>query len=332
MKSILTIIFVFFCLAASAQLPPFDSQAQPSAPDYSDGGNWSALPFKKDAADAIPKSETWVNDSLKDVDVFYIHPTIYQKGKTWNADVSDKKLNKKVDEKPVHYQASVFNESCRVYAPRYRQAIVDVFYEDKSTPDDSRKALEFAYSDVKRAFQYYIEHYNKGRPIIIAAHSQGSFHARKLLQEFFDTTNLRNRLVAAYVVGMSIREGMYRNLKLCENEYQTGCITGWISFKKGHLPTNKFFLNSQCVNPVTWTRDSSWVDKSQSLGTVVLNLDKKRPQECATQLHNNGTVLWVDTKVHLLKFLKNLHIADYNLFWYDIRKNVKTRIGAFWKD
>ena len=265
-KNFLTGILLFSSATVHAQLAPFDSQTQPPAPDYADEKSWSSLPFRKDAADAIPKSETWMSDSLKEADVFYVHPTLYLKGKSWNADVGDKKLNKKVDDKPVHYQASVFNEICRVYAPRYRQAIVDVFYEDKSTPDDSRKALELAYSDVKRSFEYYLKHYNNSRPIIIASHSQGSYHARKLLQEFFDTTDLRNRLVAAYVVGMSISESMYRNLKLCENEYQTGCIVGWISYKKGYSPANKFFLHSQCVNPVTWMRDTAWVDKSNSLG------------------------------------------------------------------
>jgi len=237
MKEACALLIILISFTVAAQRPSFDAQQQPSPPDYANEMNWSALPFREDAADVIPKSETWINDSLKDVDVFYIHPTVYQKGKTWNADINNAKLNKKVDEKPVHYQASVFNASCRVYAPRYRQAVVDVFYESKSTPDDSREALEFAYMDVRRAFQYYLDHYNKGRPIIIASHSQGSYHAIRLLQEYFDTTKLQNK----------------------------------------------------------------------------------------------GTVLWVKTKVPLLRYFKNLHIADYNLFWYDIRKNVKDRISAFWK-
>src|SRR5688572_22751696 len=110
MKKFYTGIFIFFCFTIRAQLLPFDPRSQPPAPDYADEKNWSSLPFRKDAADAIPKSEAWISDSLKDVDVFYIHPTLYLKGKTWNADINDKKLNKKVDEKPVRYQASVFNE------------------------------------------------------------------------------------------------------------------------------------------------------------------------------------------------------------------------------
>lgn len=307
--------FSFICASnLFAQLPPFDTQVQPEAPDYSKAKCWSALPFRKDAADVIPKSERWIHDSLKQVDVFYVHPTIYQKGKTWNADVNDKKLNKKVDNKPVHYQASVFNKSAQVYAPRYRQAIVKVFYEDKSTPEDSRKSIEFAYQDVKRAFQYYLEHYNKGRPVIIASHSQGSVHARKLLQEFFDTTELRDLLVVAYIVGMAIHEDMYINIRICEAESQTGCFAGWISYKVGHEPTNRFFLGSQSVNPVSWKTDTTWVDKSESLGAVVLNLNRKHPQSCATKITSNRGILWVKVKAPLVRYMKNLHIVDYNLF------------------
>ena len=53
--------------------------------------------------------------------------------------------------------------------------------------------------DVKAAFQYYLEHYNNGRPIIIASHSQGTTHAKRLLKEFFDGTALQHQLVAAYL-------------------------------------------------------------------------------------------------------------------------------------
>jgi hypothetical protein len=45
----------------------------------------------------------------------------------WNADVNDADMNQKVDESTILNQASVFNGSCRVYAPRYRQAHYHAF-------------------------------------------------------------------------------------------------------------------------------------------------------------------------------------------------------------
>jgi len=92
--SLLLFILCIPALSFSQRLEPFDSEIHYPAPDYSLEQNWSALPFRADAADEIPKGESWITDSLKNVDVFYIHPTIYGKGKKWNADVSDKKLNK----------------------------------------------------------------------------------------------------------------------------------------------------------------------------------------------------------------------------------------------
>lgn len=327
------VLFLFFGLYSTSgvvaqKLPDFDSQVQPSAPDYATSEMWSALPFRDDAADAIPKHETWVHDSLKQVDVFYIHPTMYSKGKTWNADLSDKKLNSKVDEKPVHYQATAFNAIGRVYVPRYRQAIVKVFYEGT---EDSAKALQLAYADVKTAFDYYLQHYNQGRPIIIASHSQGTVHARRLLREYFDGTPLQEQLVAAYVIGFNVNERMYTTLTFCEDADETGCLISWMSYRKGYMPEGKWRLGTQGVNPLTWTRDVQPADKSLGKGTIVLKLSKQRLQCTSAQLIDDGKgqILWVKTKAPLLKFFKDMHILDYNLFWYDIRYNANERVRSF---
>ena len=322
MRSLFFLTIALACFSVSAQ--SFDPKDQPAAPDYSLTKNWSALPFRADAADQLPAGEKWVDDSLKNVDVFYIYPTIYR-GEVWNADVNNKKLNKSIDNKPVRYQASVFNASARVYAPRYRQATIKAFYDKQNGP----LALEFAYQDVKRAFQYYLDHYNNGRPVIIASHSQGTYHARKLLKEFFDSTALRNKLVAAYVVGYGFDESMYKNLKPCDNATQTGCYVTWASFKKGFNPTGSLLYNTVCVNPITWSRDTVAVDCSKSMGALLLSFNKDYTHACGTQIHDH--CLWVDAHLPFIKSWNVLHIADYNLFWFDIRKNVKDRVAAYLK-
>ncbi len=324
------ILFSFFSsLIFAQQLKPFDEETHYPAADYSLEQNWSALPFRCDAADELPKGETCVNDSLKNVDVFYIHPTVYGKGSHWNASVSDKKINKKVDTKPVRYQATVFNESCRVYAPRYRQAIVEVFYNETA---DGQKALDLAYEDVKAAFDYYLKHHNNGRPIIIASHSQGTCHSRRLLKDYFDGKPLGKQLVAAYAIGYTINESMYSELKLCKNADETGCYISWMSFKMGYEPTGNFSKASESINPLTWKRDAEPVECQKSLGAIGINFDRKFSQCTSVQVHDNGrggTILWVKTTVPLVRLLRNMHIVDYNLFWYDIRENVKQRINAY---
>jgi hypothetical protein len=153
----------------------------PDAPDYGNDANWAALPSTVDSADIVPIAE-WKNvQNEADVDVFFIHPTTYtgQPGqKHWNASLDDEKLNLKTDKYPIRYQATIFNGAGKVYAPRYRQAHLNCFYTKKTK--DASEALELAYEDVKAAFQYYLLHYNNGRPFIIATHSQGTFHGKRL--------------------------------------------------------------------------------------------------------------------------------------------------------
>jgi hypothetical protein len=307
----------------------FSIEKIPAAPDYGNTDHWSALPFRKDAADAVAKGVLLTDDAHKEVDVFYVYPTLYTKGSNWNADVFNDRLNKRIDNKPVHFQASVFNETCRVYAPRYRQSHVKVFFEDSTV--DGQMALDLAYEDVKTAFEYYLKHYNNGRPMIIAGHSQGSWHTRKLLAEYFDTTALQQQLVAAYIIGYNIREDDYVNLSLCQSSDETGCFVSWMSYREGHIPQWDIAKGTQSVNPLSWTTDLDLVPALSNLGTVVLNLNKNKAGKTSARLveWEQGTILYVKTKRPLLRLLRNLHVADYNLFYTNIRENVQERIRAY---
>ncbi|MCB0756098.1 MAG: DUF3089 domain-containing protein [Flavobacteriales bacterium] len=313
--------------ALRAQKTSFFEEAHPEAPDYSLAENWSALPFRDDTADELPKGESWISDSLKTVDVFYVHPTMYQKGPLWNAGLDMKKINRKVDRLPVRLQASVFNKACRVYAPRYRQAVVGVFY-DKS--EDGDRALDLAYQDVKRAFQYFLDNYSKGRPFIIAGHSQGTHHTRRLLQEMIDTTELKERMVAAYVIGFSVNDSMYQNLHMCQDATETGCYLSWMSYKEGFEPSGWWFENTQSVNPLTWNSDTALVFIPNYEGTVVLNPKRKFYRKMSVRVKQlDGQILWVKTKAPWFSMMKSLHIADYGLFYHSIRENISTRIDAY---
>jgi hypothetical protein len=178
----------------------------PPRPDYSNLYYWTAHPGKWDYSDSIP---SFLKNEIRDtsVDVFFLHPTTYTnnfQNANMNADVNDSILNHRTDIRTILFQASVFNGSCRVFAPRYRQAHFKAYFQLNS--DQSKKAFDLAYDDLKTAFQYYLDYWNEGRPIIIAAHSQGSMHAVRVLQEFFDGKPLQKQLVCAYVVGWQIKK------------------------------------------------------------------------------------------------------------------------------
>lgn len=314
----------------------FSDSPVPPAPDYSNQKYWAALPAKKDLADSVPGKKLRNGEADAVADVFFIHPTIYTYKPTtvyqWNGDVNDSLLNKKTDESTILYQASVFNGSCRIYAPRYRQAQISAFYNAKS--NDGRQALDVAYEDVKAAFEYYLENYNHGRPLIIASHSQGTRHAERLLKDFFTADSLKNRLVAAYLVGMPVNPDSLPFLPPCSTPDQTGCYCTWNTFASNFYPSyyKNGLINAICTNPLSWRTDTAYVAADQNLGGVLRNFKKEYPHLCDAQVHEG--MLWIN-KPHFpgsrLTHIKIYHLADYNLFYLNIRKNVQDRIDAFRK-
>ena len=90
--------------------------------------------FKDDFADKTPafleKNNQLENSNQAEapVDVFFVHPTTFMGGLAWNADPKDVELNAKTDEYAVKNQASIFNGSGRLYAPRYRQMSFGGFF------------------------------------------------------------------------------------------------------------------------------------------------------------------------------------------------------------
>jgi hypothetical protein len=60
---------------------------------------------------------------------------------------------------------------------------------------------------------------------------------------------------------------------------------------------------------------------------ILLNFDNKQAQKVSAQVHDN--ICWVDVHHPLAKGFTNFHIADYNLYWYDIRKHVADQVKLF---
>lgn len=306
-----------------------------SAPDYSNLNYWAAHPWKKDPADSIPGPlQNEPVDST--VDVFFIHPTTLTskklKGKIWNADLNDGELNAKTDYSSILYQASVFNGTCRVFAPRYRQAHLYSFFTDDK--EQGRMALGTAYEDVKNAFEYYLKHYNNGRPVIIAGHSQGTLHAQLLLKNYFDGKELSKQLVCAYIPGLVISKKEFAFLQPCTDSISIGCFTGWRTYRKKYIPPYiKSETNGSWVtNPLNWTLDSTPVKKQNNQGAVLYNFNKIIPHPNGAQIHKG--ILWVERPKFpgsILYFNKNYHPGDINLFYMNIRLNINQRIASYFQ-
>lgn len=330
----LTGILLLFFLTSCASLPKGTyADGIPDAPDYNDVNNWAALPTRHDSADCVPIA-AW-KDEQPDarVDVFFIHPTSYT-GKSgqnkWNASLSDTKLNQSTDAYPIKYQASIFNGAGKVYAPRYRQAHLNCFFSKKT--GDASHALDLAYDDVQAAFKYYLEHYNQGRPFIIASHSQGTFHAKRLLHDFVDGKPLQDQFVVAYLVGLTVPSDLFENIKPCPTPDETNCFCSWRTFKEAYIPKKLHFPDTNIVvtNPVTWDVLAPSCDQEVQLGGVLKDFYQIYPNLVCTSIHED--LLWVTKPKFPFSFLlttKNYHIADYNFFYADVRKNAQDRVKAF---
>jgi len=342
-KPFLLIIIAGICLAGCSNnyhkfISQYSFSSSTGLPDYSNLDYWAAHPNKKDPSDSVPKPllDKYYPDTS--VDVFFIHPTTYtENAKEFgsNANIDNARLNAKTDYSTILFQASVFNEAGRIFSPRYRQAHLSCYFPKNAMDTlEAYKAFEIAYQDVKTAFEYYLEHFNNGHPIIIASHSQGTTHAKRLLKEFFDGTALQKKLVAAYLVGMAVDPGDYRSLKPCNKPEETGCMVSWRTFKNGFVPSYLADEKFQAVvtNPITWDARIPNADRLLNPGGILLNFNKIVPN--VTNASISGNVLWAD-KPHFFGNLfyttKVYHVADLNLYYLSIRNNVKLRSVAFQK-
>lgn len=303
-------------------------------PDYSNLDYWAAHPWKQDPSDSIPKPlRGQLTDSA--VDVFFLYPTTYTKKgkpKNQNATIDDAYINAKTDYSAILYQASVFNQSCRIFSPRYRQAHISTFFINDSISAENSFAI--AYADIKAAFEYYLKTWNHNRPIIIASHSQGSKMAELLLKEFFENKPLQKSLVVAYIIGWPVPKDYFTALKMCRDSLQTGCICSWRTFRKGYVP---YYLknengNSYVTNPLTWKTDEEYGPQKLNKGSVLANFNKVYKQTTDAQIsHGFLYVKKPRFSWSFLYFRKNYHVADVNFFYLNLRENISQRIVSFQK-
>ena len=240
---------------------------------YSILTNWQTLPA----------------NASQSVDVFFLYPSTYFPDPNSNGPVYSPRWNQTIGQAQadpgistqVASKASVFHKAgTNLYVPYFQQAaginvLEALLWKTKEANSAAATlALEIAYKDVEDAFDYFLSHYNKGannnpRPFILAGHSQGSNLLLMLLQRRFSDAALRERLVAAYVIGWSITADDISNypalsqLGICSSREQTGCIITYntqqnpgdfsqTSPSPAGIPTGIVRANAYSVNPLTW--------------------------------------------------------------------------------
>ena len=304
---------------------PFSETQAPPAPDYSLEDNWAALPEKFDNADFAPPG-TRDMQAEAEVDVFYIHPTTYFSSAGWNQPPGDPDSTEIVETSILTGQASAFNGCCAVYVPRYRQATLYSFIDEQG---DGDKAIDLAFQDVRSAFEHFLLTFSRGRPFIIAGHSQGALHSDRLIREQILGTELEERLVAAYVVGFEIAEGP--GLPVCARPTQTGCQVNWNSLSP--QAESSYALDTICVNPLTWRTDGVRADFRANPGSMNFDTPPVIEEAVADAQCIDGRLLVTELRSDRdwIEFFGegNYHAYDYGLFYMSIRENAKARANAY---
>lgn len=247
--------------------------------DYTDEANWLCRPGRTDDCNSHDMTATAVytdggtevlpydaGTPPMDVDCFYLYPT---------ADVSGAPGNHTdlTDTSPIVPElistAVRFRGLCNLWAPLYRQATLGSFLTDP-TP-----WMDAAYADVLAAWDEYATHLNNGHKIVLLAHSQGSFHMRRMIQDRIDYDPiLRGRVIVAVLLGGDVLVpdgalvgGSFTNLPLCSSDAQTGCVIAYRSYHETEPPPNTGGFFSHVGPPMPVGQDVGCTDPTSG-GTL----------------------------------------------------------------
>lgn len=307
-------------------------------PDYSKSANWLALPSAKAAK--------------KKVDVFFLYPTVYEQSSTSDPMVCaiNNPQMQEGAKAAFSRDATVFTPLADIYAPWYQQAAIQVL----TLPADQQQSIVGGVptSDAVAAFDYYIKHYNKGRPFILAAHSQGSNIMINLMAEYMKKNpKVYKRMVAAYVPGYSITpQYLSQNpeLRFAEGPDDTGVIISYNTTSPApQVPDPVVLPGAMVINPITWTRSETLATAAQNLGGIAIGSDEYpvmdaqgNPQKVMNyadaQVNTaKGTLICSTANPGQLAPGNQLvgagiyHTFDIPFYYFDLRANAANRIARY---
>lgn len=328
----------------------FEQPAPVAANRYADPKMWISRPDRGSADPArwLPQGASTDGGPVAAA-VFFIHPASYLEKAHWNAPLDDATARDLADTM-VRGLASPFNQAAQLWAPRYRQATFGAFLSDKP---EGLQALDLAYGDVAAAFDQFLASIPANQPIVLAGHSQGAYHLRRLLKDRIAGTPLARRVAAVYAIGWPIsleHDLPLMGLPACAAPNQSGCVVSWLSYGEpadpamtlaayarrpaldGKSPSGSKFL---CSNPLTGGIGGK-APASANLGVLKPDKEMKTavlvtggvPAECRP----NG-FLSVGQAPDLGPYVlpgNNYHIYDIPLFWANLRADFARRVQA-WK-
>lgn len=298
--------------------------------DYANNDNWLAK-----------------NDTGKDVDVIYFYPTTFNKASEDASDVADindagMRAQAQVE---LKNQTSVFEEDCNIYAPYYRQ--VSAPYSLTLSAQENDDLMRYSASqDPSYALDYYFEHYNNGKPFILAGHSQGSQILTMILSDYMkEHPEYYERMIAAYVIGYSVTEAYLKanpHLKFAECADDTGVIISYNTEGPGNKDMHNAVVTEGAIsiNPINWKRNDTYAAASENTGsldatgTLVTGFaDAQIDLERGVVVCRSAdpAVYAIPADAADLFGPESYHGQDYGFYYLNLRENARIRIAAFQK-
>jgi hypothetical protein len=329
----------------------FQAVPMPQGASYGQPALWIARP------DIAGNPALWLppgvqrSNAAPRASIFFVHPTTFTERGAWNAPVSDRE-SQDLAALFVRSQASAFNGLGQIWAPKYRQATFGAFLTNNG---NAQRALDFAYRDVLAAWDEFLREAPADRPIILAAHSQGSMHLMRLLQERIRNTPEAARVVAVYLVGWPV--SLSADLPAlpfpaCESAEQARCVLSWMSYAEPADSSQILDVWDEtngprgarrgsdmlCTNPLTGARGGAAVGADRNLGTLIPNAEMTEaslsPHRIAARCGPRGVLLIGEreTLPEMGPYAlpgNNYHVYDYALFWANVRADAERRLAAF---
>lgn len=320
----------FFLMALILALASFLSCNRPmqeveSNIDYSDTTYWYSC-----------------GDTTQAADIFYVYPTVStlsfaDNDSSWFADISLPEVREEANGNQ-RFNKMLYGEY-NFYAPYYRQMIFEAYSQPTPMLDS---LAQIAAKDVNDAFQYYMAHFNHGRPFFLMGHSQGSQMLIELLEHGM-TEEQRKLMVAAYCIGYHVSAEELAAYPEALQPAMDSTMRGLIVFNSVTDTTAMGTVSRGDVvgiNPTTWTMASDTVPAEFHLGMAKYNEARDSvlivPCPTRTYLYMHNTVCpdldpeMVFIPAYEDKFPKgNLHFADSWLYGGNVVENMRCRLRNY---
>lgn len=219
----------------------------PQTPNYKDTTMWYTV-----------KGDTTGNGA----DVFYIVSTWEVDWKTEEGDTchyADVWNRKHRDHMSIEISraSEYMADGNNFYAPYYRHTTIEAF--TSRNEDTITRRTRLSMDDVKKAFDHFVKHRDKKRPLIIAGFSQGGLATVELLKHMNERS--AKSLAAAYVLGYKVTArdtAECKRIRASKDSADIGVTICYNTVKDvKYINPTISGGNTMCINPVNWRTDST---------------------------------------------------------------------------